>query len=30
MWVTLGDAHSKKSDLQEALNAYIKAEELVR
>ncbi len=30
MWVTLGDAHSKTNDLQEALNAYNKAEELVR
>jgi tetratricopeptide (TPR) repeat protein len=30
MWVTLGDAHSKTNDLKEALNAYTKAEELVR
>ncbi len=30
MWVTLGDAHSKSSDLQQALDAYTKAEELVR
>jgi tetratricopeptide (TPR) repeat protein len=30
MWVTLGDAHSHTKDLQEALNAYTKAEELAR
>ncbi len=30
MWVTLGDAHNRSADLQEALNAYTKAEELVR
>jgi tetratricopeptide (TPR) repeat protein len=30
LWVTLGDAHSHTNDLQEALNAYTKAEELVR
>lgn len=30
MWVTLGDAHSHTEDLQEALNAYTKAEELAR
>jgi hypothetical protein len=30
MWVTLGDAHNRSDDLQEALNAYTKAEELVR
>jgi tetratricopeptide (TPR) repeat protein len=30
MWVTLGDAHSHTHDLQEALNAYTKAEELAR
>ena len=30
MWVTLGDAHSHSHDLQDALNAYTKAEELVR
>jgi tetratricopeptide (TPR) repeat protein len=30
MWVTLGDAHYHSDDLQEALNAYTKAEELVR
>lgn len=30
MWVTLGDAYFKKDSLQEALNAYNKAEELVR
>jgi tetratricopeptide (TPR) repeat protein len=30
LWVTLGDAHSQTNDLQEALNAYTKAEELVR
>jgi len=30
MWVTLGDAHCRTNDLQEALDAYNKAEELVR
>ena len=30
MWVTLGDAHSHTHALQEALNAYTKAEELAR
>ncbi len=30
LWVTLGDAHSNTHDLQEALNAYTKAEELAR
>ncbi|HEX9090645.1 MAG TPA: hypothetical protein VF831_04115, partial [Anaerolineales bacterium] len=30
LWVSLGDAHLHKDDLQEALNAYTKAEELVR
>ena len=30
LWVTLGDAHSHSHDLQDALNAYTKAEELVR
>lgn len=30
MWVTLGDAHFRANELQEALNAYTKAEELVR
>jgi tetratricopeptide (TPR) repeat protein len=30
MWVTLGDAHSHTHALQEALNAYTKAEQLVR
>ncbi len=30
MWVTLGDAHNRCADLQMALNAYTKAEELVR
>ncbi len=30
MWVTLGDAHSNTHNLQEALNAYTKAEELAR
>ena len=30
LWVTLGDAHSHTHDLQEALNAYTKAEELAR
>ena len=30
MWVALGDADYRTDDLQEALNAYIKAEELVR
>jgi cytochrome c-type biogenesis protein CcmH/NrfG len=30
MWVTLGDAQYRSDDLQEALNAYTKAEELVR
>jgi len=30
MWVTLGDAYHRTNDLQEALNAYTKAEELVR
>ena len=30
MWVTLGDAHYRSDELQEALNAYTKAEELVR
>jgi hypothetical protein len=30
MWVALGDAHYRSDDLQEALNAYTKAEELIR
>ncbi|MFZ0533875.1 MAG: tetratricopeptide repeat protein [Anaerolineales bacterium] len=30
MWVTLGDAYFRTDELQEALNAYTKAEELVR
>jgi len=30
MWVTLGDAYFRTEELQEALNAYTKAEELVR
>ena len=30
MWVSLGDAHFRSDELQEALNAYTKAEELVR
>ncbi len=30
LWVTLGDAHSHSHDLQDALNAYTKAEELAR
>jgi tetratricopeptide (TPR) repeat protein len=30
MWVTLGDAHYRSNDYQEALNAYTRAEELVR
>jgi hypothetical protein len=30
MWVTLGDAYFRKDQLQEALNAYTKAEELAR
>ena len=30
MWVTLGDAYFRSNELQEALNAYTKAEELVR
>jgi tetratricopeptide (TPR) repeat protein len=30
MWITLGDAHFRAEELQEALNAYTKAEELVR
>ncbi len=30
MWVTLGDAQNRSNELQEALNAYTKAEELVR
>lgn len=30
MWVTLADAHSQTRNLQEALNAYTRAEELVR
>ncbi len=30
LWITLGDAHSHSHDLQDALNAYTKAEELVR
>jgi cytochrome c-type biogenesis protein CcmH/NrfG len=30
IWVSLGDAHYRSNDLQEALNAYTKAEELVR
>jgi cytochrome c-type biogenesis protein CcmH/NrfG len=30
LWVTLGDAHCHSNELQEALNAYTKAEELVR
>jgi cytochrome c-type biogenesis protein CcmH/NrfG len=30
LWVTLGDAQYHNHDLQEALNAYTKAEELVR
>jgi tetratricopeptide (TPR) repeat protein len=30
MWVSLGDAHFRKDQLQEALNAYNKAEELAR
>ncbi len=30
IWVTLGDAYLRTNDLQQALDAYIKAEELVR
>jgi tetratricopeptide (TPR) repeat protein len=30
MWITLGDAYFRTDELQEALNAYTKAEELVR
>jgi tetratricopeptide (TPR) repeat protein len=30
MWIALGDALNRSADLQEALNAYTKAEELVR
>ncbi len=30
MWVTLGDAYFRTEELQEALNAYTRAEELVR
>ncbi len=30
LWVTLGDAYFRTDDLQEALNAYVKAEDLVR
>ncbi len=30
MWVTLGDAHAQTNNLQQALDAYTKAEELVR
>lgn len=30
MWVSLGDAYFRSEELQEALNAYTKAEELVR
>ena len=30
LWVDLGDAYFRKENLQEALNAYTKAEELVR
>ena len=30
MWITLGEALNRTHDLQEALNAYTKAEELVR
>jgi len=30
MWVTLGDAYFRSEELQEALNAYSKAEELIR
>jgi len=30
LWVTLGDAHLRTDELQDALNAYAKAEDLVR
>ena len=30
LWVSLGDAYFRTDELQEALNAYTKAEELVR
>ncbi len=30
MWITLGDAHHRSANLQEALDAYTKAEELAR
>jgi len=30
MWVSLGDAYFRSEELQEALNAYTKAEKLVR
>jgi len=30
LWVVLGDAHLRTDDLQDALDAYSKAEDLVR
>jgi tetratricopeptide (TPR) repeat protein len=30
LWQTLGDAHIRADELQDALNAYTKAEELLR